>query len=479
MSHTPRSRIGLAAAGLAVLAAVIAVPGALAHPPSAPYDNTIFAPIQPGGPVVRLTTVATGLTAPNKALPAPGEPGRLYVVDQPGTIWRLELATGKKSVFGNVSSFLVPLGFLGPGTFDERGLLGLAFHPGYPLVGKVYTYTSEPKTAPATLPSTIATPDHQNVVAEWPVKNAGSAKAKVDTANRRVLIREDHPQFNHDGGDLAFGPDGMLYISDGDGGGADDEGPGHVAGGNGQSLANALGKIWRIDVNGSNSANGQYGIPADNPFVGTPGAVKEIYAFGFRNPFRFSFDGATLLVGDVGQNDIEEVDVVVKGGNYGWAAKEGTLFFYGNGADVGTASTVDNGLTSPAMIDPIAQYDTHHEGHSVIGGYVYRGAGVPDLRGRYVFGDFSRLFRFPSGPNDLGRLFVLAQKNETTGLRNIQELHYPDGTGFGDGDDFESFGIGVLGIGRDARDELYVLGNVSGTPFGTEGKILRIDAVSS
>ncbi len=324
----------------------------------------------------------------------------------------------------------MPLGIFGPGTFDERGLLGVAFHPNYAVNGKLYTYTSEPNAGPPTFPTTMppgTPPDHQNVVAEWRAVAPGGPVFGVDPTSRRELLREDHPQFNHDGGDLAFGPDGMLYISDGDGGEADDQGAGHVPGGNAQQLTSPLGKVLRIDVNGSNSANGQYGIPADNPFVGVAGALREIYAFGFRNPFRFSFDRGTgaLYLGDVGQNDIEEVDIVVKGGNYGWATKEGTLFFFNNGAGAGFASTTDNGLVPQGAIDPIAQYDTHHEGHSVIGGFVYRGSKFPQLAGRYVFGDFARLFRFPAGPNDSGRLFYLTQKNTKPGLRQINELYVP------------------------------------------------------
>jgi glucose/arabinose dehydrogenase len=460
---------------LAITAAIGLGGAAQAHPPSAPFDDTIFAPIQPGGFAVGLETVATGLVAPNKGVTAPGEPGRLYVVDQPGVVWRLDLATGAKSVFLDVSARLVPLGFLGPGTFDERGLLGLAFHPNYRLNGKLYTYTSEPTAGPPTFPSTMPAgvpPDHQNVVAEWT-----AAMGVVDPGSRRELFREDHPQFNHDGGDLAFGPDGMLYASIGDGGNADDQGPGHVAGGNAQFLGTVLGKILRVDVDGRNSANGQYGIPPSNPFVGTPGALPEIWALGFRNPFRFSFDLSTgeLYVGDVGQNDIEEVDIVVRGGNYGWNRKEGTLFFNENGAADGFASMVDNGLVPAGAIDPIAQYDTHHEGHSVIGGFVYRGSELPQLAGRYVFGDFSRAFRFPSGPNDQGRIFTLQQRSGT-GLRQINEAHVAGQTALGRANrtGSEGIGLGILGIGEDAAGELYVLGNPSGTPFGTEGEVLRL-----
>ena len=137
--------------------------------------------------------------------------------------------------------------------------------------------------------------------------------------------------------------------------------------------------------------------------------MREIYALGFRNPFRFSFDSTRgdLYVGDVGQNDLEEVDIVVRGGNYGWPIKEGTLFFHHNDNAEGFASREPPaGAAIPSNLrDPIAQYDTHHEGHSVIGGFVYRGRAIRDLVGRYVFGDFSLLFKFPLGPHDYGRIF--------------------------------------------------------------------------
>jgi glucose/arabinose dehydrogenase len=477
-------QLGLArrAALLAGVALMALATTASAHPPSAPFDDTIFAPIRPGGPRIAVETVATGLTAPNKAVAAPGEPRRLYVVDQPGRIWAIDLDTGLKTLFLDVGSRLVPLGVFGPNTFDERGLLGVAFHPGYATNGLLYTYTSEPTAGPPSLPSTMPAgvpPDHQNVVAEWRAAVPGMPALGVIASSRRELIRMDHPQFNHDGGELAFGPDGNLYVSVGDGGNADDEGPGHLPGGNAQSLRAPLGKILRIDPDGRSSANGQYDIPADNPFAGVAGAVAEIYALGFRNPFRFSFDSLTgeLYVGDVGQNDIEEVDVVTRGGNYGWATKEGTLFFYGNGDAAGFASTVDNGLVPAGAIDPIAQYDTHHEGHSVIGGFVYRGAAMQGLHGRYVFGDFSRVFRFPSGPNDRGRLFVLAQRQGTK-LRQINELHFAGDGGLGsadrDGTEGAALGLSLLGIGSDAAGELYALGNTDGVPFGTDGRVLRL-----
>jgi Glucose / Sorbosone dehydrogenase len=218
--------------------------------------------------------------------------------------------------------------------------------------------------------------------------------------------------------------------------------------------------------------------------VSGPG-LGEIFAFGLRNPFRISFDSATgaLYVGDVGQNDIEEVDLVVKGGNYGWNAKEGTLFFHINGNNEGFASRTDNGRTSAAMIDPIAQYDTHGEGHSVIGGFVYHGSRLPQLRGRYVFAEFSRIFNFPSGPHNYGRLLYLAEK-KTSGdkLLNIKEFNGLD-------DAIAAIGLTVppaacnglfpptlamLGMGQDAQGELYAMGNISGLPFGTGGVVVRL-----
>jgi glucose/arabinose dehydrogenase len=436
-----------------------------AHPVFAPFDDTQFAPVLRFGPLISLDTVVTGLTAPNKGMAAPGDREHLYVVDQTGIAWKVNLATGARSAFLNVSNRLVALGVLGPDTFDERGFLGLAFHPDFARNGLLYTYTSEPNAGAPSLPSTLpaGTPaDHQNVVAEWRLV-AGNV------VDRRELLRVDWPQFNHNGGDIVFGPDGMLHISMGDGGEADDQGVGHLPNGNAQSLSTPLGKILRIDIDGRDSANGQYGIPPDNPFVSRAGAVKEIFALGFRNPFRMSFDRrkGDLYVGDVGQNDIEEVDRVVAGGNYGWNIKEGTLFFDPNGDAEGFATpnrvpgrTVPNGL-----IDPIAQYDTHWEGHSVIAGFVYRGVRLRALSGKLVFGDFSRLFNFPGGPHNYGRLFHVNAESGGRGLRPISEFHITPSN---------APNLAVLGFGEDSQGELYVMGNVSGVPFGTGGVVLQL-----
>jgi len=479
----------------------LAVAPVIAHPPEDPFDDTIFAPIEDeNGITIHLAKTADGFTAPLGGKLAPGEPGRLYVVDQPGTLWAVDLATGAKTLFLDVSSRIVPLGVAGPGSFDERGFLGVAFHPNYQNNGKFYTYTSEPTNGAPTFPTTLpagSSPDHQNVVAEWQAKQPGQPDKGVKPDSRRELMRVDWPQFNHDAGDIVFGPDGMLYVPMGDGGGADDLdgdlsfGPpgfvGHSGDGNAQKVTVPLGKIHRIDVNGNNAANGQYGIPADNPFVGTPGAVKEIWAYGLRNPFRLSFDSAsgTLIAGDVGQNDIEEVNVIVKGGNYGWNRKEGTLCFDNRGTDPGVASADCSALPPlpPNLIDPTAQYDTHHEGHSVIGGFVYHGSAIPILQGRYVFGEWSRLFSFPLGPDNYGRLLYIPSPNLTSGdgLREIQEFQgfAAAAAALGLTDPSRppaSFAqtLSVLGMAQDAAGEVYVLGNRTGRPFGTGGVLLKL-----
>jgi hypothetical protein len=332
---------------------------------------------------------------------------------------------------------------------------------------------SVPTDGEPTLPSTLplgVPPTHQNIIVE--MRNQGGV-----IGNARVIWRLSWPQINHNGGDIAFGPDGMLYIAIGDGGGADDQdgqpflnGPtqGHGPNGNAQNLNSPLGKIHRIDVN-TRSPGQQYGIPSDNPFVGRPNMLGEIYAYGLRNPYRMSFDRGTgqLFAGDAGQNDIEEVNLIVRGGNYGWNIKEGTLYFDPRGTADGAAQlTPVPGRTVPrGLIDPIAQYDTHQEGHSVIGGFVYRGSRIPQLRGHYVFGDFSRLFNIPSGPHNYGRLFHFNANSNSSNLRAIREFFITPSN---------APNMAVLGFGEDARGEIYVTGNVSGTPFGTRGVVLRL-----
>lgn len=429
--------------------------------------------IPPSTTSVRLTTVMSGLVSPVGGAVAPGMADRIFVLDQTGKIWTLYVSganAGKSSVFLDVTARLVPLGLFAS-HYDERGLLGLAFHPDFQSNGFFYTFTSERAAGHAPDFTTNKAPrsplktgevEEQTVITEWHV-TAG----KVDPASSRQLLRIGKPQFNHNGGALAFGRDKLLYIALGDGGNENDEGPGHAVGGNGQSLAanNVLGKILRIDPLGRNSANHGYGIPADNPFVGKNGA-DEIYARGFRNPFRVSFDTGTgkLWAGDVGQNSLEEVDVVTKGKNYGWPVKEGS-FLFDDGACLNPQDAFvyqDSPGVPTRFADPLAQYD-HVDGagqperrQAIVGGFVYRGTRIPALKGRYVFADFSD----SAGPSIGGHMFVLDANNQVREL--VASNRNP-------------LALSVLGWVQDAKGEVYLLVNGSGTLTGTTGLVLRID----
>ena len=492
---------------LAASAAMILAPAAAL----AQIEDPIPGPIAQSRVRVGLAPVATGLTAPNWGTHAPGLGGYLFVTDQPGALYAIDLASGAKSVFLDASgllSGLLPVGGLGARDFlpfDERGLLGVAFHPGFASNGLLYTYTSEAASGPADFPLEagltplqqeqfralgLTYPNHQAVIREWAANDPGDPSAGV--SGSRVLMRIDQPQFNHNAGALVFDNDGMLLIALGDGGGADDAPEkdqqdfvgvpilGHGEVGNGQNPGTVLGSILRIDPRGSNSRNGQYGIPADNPFAvpGDPvggqvgcedGFCDEVFAYGFRNPFRMSVDRRTglVLTGDVGQNDIEEVDVVVSGGNYGWKLKEGTFFFDHNGPNAGFVTKDSPGVPS-GLIDPVAQYD-HDEGVSVIGGYVYRGKGVPRLRGHYVFGEYTRPPFDAGNVVCNGRLFALTERAEKLDRRRVAPA-----------DAMEELQLTtpparcVLGFGQDADGEVYVLTNTTGIPAGSTGEVLKI-----
>ncbi len=453
-----RGVAGLLVAGAVAVASIGVAAAAL--------DDPIARSIEEGRIDIALQPLADGFTTPVSGVFAPRDHRRLFVVDQVGKVWAVTTEPGlyagvpERHLFLDVGvdglDLLVPLGAFGPGTFDERGLLGLAFHPDYHRNGLLYTYTSEPVDGPAdfsTMPPGEA-PNHQSVVSEWTVPDPSDPTAVV-APDRRVLMRIDQPQFNHNAGALVVDDRANLYIAVGDGGNADDQGVGHAVGGNGQDLSpgNVLGKILRIRPDRRNAANGQYGIPVGNPFIGTD-APAEIYAYGFRNPYRMSLDPVTnrLFVGDVGQNDIEEVDIVRRGRNYGWPVKEGSFLFDMNGDDPGMVTERSPGLPA-GLTDPVAEYD-HDEGVSVTGGYVYRGE-VDRLYSRYVFADYSRDF---SGPG--GRLFYL------DGSRRIHEL-IPEGG---------PVGRFVTGFGQDLKGDVYVLSTENVPPVGETGTVAKIVA---
>jgi glucose/arabinose dehydrogenase len=349
--------------------------------------------------------------------------------------------------------------------YDERGLLGFAFHPDFnnssaPGFHKIYTYTSEPVGRPADFTVPDPSPfDSQSVIAEWKV--SATNPNVIDPATRREVMRINEPEFNHKGGQLAFrATDRYLYISLGDGGNANDVGDGHnPTKGNAQDKSTVLGKLLRIDplapalTTGSSdaiSANGKYRIPRTNPFVFQAGSVAEIFVWGLRNPFRFGFDAGPdhLIIGDVGQNNIEEIDIGVSGKNYGWNKKEGTFLF--NRTD-GTIRIDPN--PNPNLTNPVAEY-SHFDGIAVIGGYVYRGTQLPLLAGKYVFGD---LFG-PAGGS--GRLFFTNLQDGV--IREFQIQQNP------------LVGSFLKGIGRDDAGELYVLIDSNIGPSGTGGKVLKI-----
>ncbi|CAN5377628.1 hypothetical protein BH23VER1_BH23VER1_14020 [soil metagenome] len=358
-------------------------------------------------PPIQLIPVVEDAIASPVALAHAGDgSGRLFVADQRGTIHVIRAGTLLPTPFLDVSDELVPE----RANFDERGLLGLAFHPGYadaghPGEGKFYIYYSAP-SPDATPPGDPDPIDHMSVVSEFSV-SAGDPDV-ADPASERVLLTINQPQFNHDGGQLDFGPeDELLYISTGDGGSSDDNNAGHTGGsadrpadalGNAQDLSNLLGKILRIDPLGTDGPEAEYGIPGDNPFVGLAAPVRgEIFAFGLRNPWRCSFDrveGGTnrLFVADVGQGAVEEINIVEPGGNYGWRVEEGTFDF-----------APETPVTGP-FERPVAEY-AHPDtpvglpeiGISVTGGYVYRGSASSALQGIYIFGDWSNNFGAPNG----------------------------------------------------------------------------------
>lgn len=412
-------------------------------------ENPIAAVIAKGDLTIELDVVADGLISPlGLAAPDDGS-GRLFVYDQAGLVYVVSNGIKLQDPLLDVRERLVPLG-----DYEERGLLGLAVHPNFADNPFLYTYTSEPIGPAADFTTVLpdgATNNHQSVIAEWRMDTTDSNR--VDISSRREILRIDQPQSNHNGGTLHFGPDGSLYIGLGDGGSADDQGNGHVPGGNGQTLENVYGKILRIDVRGRTSSNGQYAVPSDNPFVGQPG-LDEIYAYGFRNPYTFSFDRLTgeLFCADVGQNQVEELDRVFSGGNYGWPVKEGGFHFDPNGSESGFVTSTPVSSVPANLVDPIAQYD-HDDGFAIVGGFVYRGTQLPGLTGRYLSGDWGD-FENPSG-----RLFYLDRTE-------FKELRI--------GADNRPLGLWLKGFGQDTAGELYVFGSTDLGPRGTSGRLLKI-----
>jgi glucose/arabinose dehydrogenase len=346
-----------------------------------------------GTPQLTTVRIASGLSSPLDLQSIPGDRTRLFVVEQGGRIRVLRGGTVLPTPFLDISGRISSGG--------ERGLLGLAFHPAYAQNGRFFVNYTDPN-------------GHTHI-AEF---HASPTADVADAASERQILFVTQPFANHNGGGLAFGNDGMLYIGLGDGGSAGDPL------GNGQSLQTHLGKILRIDVD-----RGQpFAIPPDNPFVANAAALPAIWAYGLRNPWRFAFDRATgdLYIGDVGQGAVEEVDVGLasrRGGeNYGWSVMEGSRCFRP------AAGCPTAGLTLP-----VAEY-THGEGCSITGGVVYRGCRMAGYHGTYFYADYCtaiiRSFRLVNGQ-------ALDQRDWTAAL----------GRGIG----------GVTSFGVDADGEVYIV----------------------
>jgi glucose/arabinose dehydrogenase len=429
---------------------------------------------QPGDIGVSLSIVASGIDAfpqewaPTDLAPFPDGSGRLLVqtlggqlrvIDAGGNLLPTPLLTAAQS------NNTVPAS-------QEAGATGVAFHPDFAVpgafgYGKFYTITTEPAgsgVADFTYADKTSTPvaDHQDVVREWDLSTNGNTiggNVLLGTpADSRVILRVDQQGPYHNVVDLAFSPtDGHLYLSSGDGNGvrAGDGGPGRFES---QITTNIYGNVLRINPDtslpGNVSDNGQYTIPSDNPFVGDAGFLPEIFAYGLRSPYRMNFDQQTgdLWLGDVGQGQREEINLIEAGGNYGWSLFEGTRPFDGNDA---------TGLTFPVF-----EYN-HNLGRSIVGGFIYRGDAIPELRGMYVFGDLGQ--NAPSaklwyGDPETGEFFEFVID--------------PDGPVFPEiGGPGNPLPDRILSLGEDLDGELYILAGEDPrdhTPSAPGSYIIRI-----
>lgn len=404
---------------------------------------------------IKLEPYVTGMNTPLAMIQPPGD-DRKFVIEQYGKV-RVINADGE----------LMPAPFLDIRNnivtqfhdFDERGLLGLAFHPDFANNGKFYISYSSHVNFQGDLGKEFWW-DHTNVVEEYTV--SADDPNMADMHSGRIISEIDWPQFNHNGHWIGFGPDdGYLYISTGDGGYANDWGIGHnVTEGNGQDLSDLHGKILRVDVDGMDAGN-NYAIPADNPFVDNDEARPEIYAYGLRNPWRCSFDTADgrLFCGDVQQNSYEEQDIIVAGGNYGWRIMEANHCFDYAAPDNHPDSCDAMGKT---LIAPILEYPNCTAkpdgclGISNTGGYVYRG-GNADWDGMYIFGDWSKSFDVMDG-----QIFFATQDGDDWSME-VANVVGMDGK--------KPY---VLAFAQDADGEVYVLTSVTTGPNGTLDTIYKI-----
>ena len=423
------------------------------------------------GPRVVLEQLADGFVSPLNLVPLPDGSGRLLVGDQVGTVHVLD-KDGRKSeeLFLDLRPKLTPLNQ----GFDERGLLGLALHPKFAANGRFFLFYSAPRRG-----TVVTNYDCTSRLSEFKVTPGNPLKG--DLTSERVLLEIDKPQMNHNCGRILFGPDGLLYVGVGDGGGANDNEFGHSPQGNGQDTTVLLGKILRLDVD--NSRGQPYAIPAGNPFKDGKEGRPEIFAYGLRNPWGLSFDRGgrhELFAVDVGQNLYEELNIIRSGGNYGWRLREGFHPFdpkspnaAATNAALASSPTVD--ARGKPMLDPLVEYphpprnrldQTKVVGTSTTGGYVYRGSAVPALEGKYVFADWSRNWALPDG------ILITATRGSRSWFAKAKpwtvELLPMSVAG---GGKFMGY---ITAMGEDATGELYVLTNGRNSLTGQTGKVYRM-----
>jgi glucose/arabinose dehydrogenase len=374
--------------------------------------------------------------------------------------------------FIDVSSKMVTLS----PSYDEKGLLGFAFHPDFKSNGKFYLYYSAPLD-PMALPQW----DHTNVLGEFRIS---SDPDRGDIASERIVLKSNNPYVNHNGGDINFGPEGYLYLPLGDGGNANDIGLGHSDIGNGQDLSNVLGKVLRIDVDQNSSVsathtidlpdgNIAYGVPADNPFVSGPGR-DEIYAYGLRNPAFATFDpggNRSYFVGNAGQNLFEGVFLIEKGKNYGWPIKEnGHCFDRSNPNDQAASCVRTTGYLGEPLLDPIISlpHSAFPPGSvAVVGGYVYRGSDMPRFQGNYVFG------MWQTNSN----IFISKQNGTNWTYTQLGFSSFLDKTGAQiQGNDVPTSDLPayLMGFGIGSDKEMYVLTSGNPGPTGSSGKVWKM-----
>jgi glucose/arabinose dehydrogenase len=435
-------------------------------------------PLQGQGPRIGLRLLAANLTSPMMLTGVPDITGRLFIVDQIGLI-RIVTRDGNllDKPFLDVRDRMVQLS----PEYDERGLLSMAFHPGFESNGRFFVFYSAPLRSGA--------PDGwicTNRLSEFRVSAADPNVA--DPASERILLEVDKPSGNHNGGEISFGPDGYLYIPLGDGGGADDTGLGHTPGtGNAQDLTSLLGKVLRIDVN-TMGVGKEYGIPRDNPFIYDRNALPEIFAYGFRNPAYASFDfygSHRYIVASAGQKLFESVSIVLPGGNYGWNIREGTHCFDPNhDSSPKTGPCQTSGARGEPLIGPIFE-GGHDLGNTIVGGYLYRGKDIPSLTGSYIFGYWSDSFTTGNG------VMFLATPPEGWDIGRypdtVSELTPRDNRMWS----ASAFSIAntrngrinafVRGFGQDNQLEIYVMINQKGEPdpSSTTGQVLKMVQASS